>query len=224
MSKLLPLLEQISELHPDALLKELATDLKAAIATHGAYRPDTITRAAQHHATHTHTGTARTKPTPTARQTQPRRAPAAATATTARAQSKPAKRTEPLITEISSVSMATKDNGTPDAPGAPASSAEQLRVSGSSAERRDRPLAASIPVSPFSAGTAGAEGGPSFISECLLEACDPDVPTRAAALRTLTRALQNHQQEALEAQEKLVTVRQRECLQSCAVCAVFLCI
>ncbi|XP_031420785.1 transport and Golgi organization protein 6 homolog isoform X2 [Clupea harengus] len=206
MSKLLPLLEQISELHPDALLKELATDLKAAIATHGAYRPDTITRAAQHHATHTHTGTARTKPTPTARQTQPRRAPAAATATTARAQSKPAKRTEPLITEISSVSMATKDNGTPDAPGAPASSAEQLRVSGSSAERRDRPLAASIPVSPFSAGTAGAEGGPSFISECLLEACDPDVPTRAAALRTLTRALQNHQQEALEAQEKLVTL------------------
>ncbi|KAG5273642.1 hypothetical protein AALO_G00153820 [Alosa alosa] len=238
MSKLLPLLEQISELHPDALVKELATDLRAAIATHGAYRPGTITRAAQHHATHTHTGTgtAPGRATPTVQRTQHRTAAAAVTTTktksasTAHTQSKPAKRTAPLITEISSISTTTNDNRTPAAPGIPASSAEptaaskeQLRVRGPSAGSRAPPPAGSISVSTSRAGSAGARGGPSGsgqrqeqgeglaqgrlpLSECLLEACDPDVPTRAAALRTLTRALQERQQEALEAQEKLLTL------------------
>lgn len=43
-------------------------------------------------------------------------------------------------------------------------------------------------------------------SDLLLEALDPDVPTRAAALRTLTHMLQNKTAEALQAQEKILNV------------------
>lgn len=237
MSKLLLPLEQISELHPDALVKELATDLRAAIATHGAYRPDNITRAAQHHATpaHTSASTAPNRPTPPAQRTQPRTALATTTnaaATTARAHSKPAKKATPLITEISSISTATKDNRTPAAQGKLASPAAEPSPApsarGSSTGSHHGPPAGSNTLaSPSRAESARAEGDPPgagqrhqqveglaqerlALSECLLEACDPDVPTRAAALRTLTRALQERQQEVLEAQEKLLMVSQPE--------------
>ncbi|XP_062403575.1 transport and Golgi organization protein 6 homolog [Sardina pilchardus] len=233
MSKLLPPLEQISELHPDALVKELATDLRAAIATHGAYRPDTIAHAAQRHATHTGTGTGTgtvpSRATPTAQRVQHRTAASTTTAattksaSTARAQSKPAKRTAPLITEISSVSTTTDDNRTRAVPGTPAPSAEPTATPKGQPGAPGGPSAGSIPVSVSRAGSAGPRGGPSGsgqrleqggglargrmpLSECLLEACDPEVPTRAAALRTLTRALQERQQEALEAQEKLLAL------------------
>ncbi len=43
-------------------------------------------------------------------------------------------------------------------------------------------------------------------SEWLLEACDPDVPTRAFALRVLTQMVQNGNPEAVQAQEKVLKV------------------
>lgn len=43
-------------------------------------------------------------------------------------------------------------------------------------------------------------------SDWLLEACDPDVPTRAFALRILTQMVQNGNPEAVQAQEKVLTV------------------
>ena len=51
---------------------------------------------------------------------------------------------------------------------------------------------------------AAPSAGP--LSELLLEACDPDVPTRAVALRTLTRMVQTGDPEAVQAQEKVLTV------------------
>lgn len=43
-------------------------------------------------------------------------------------------------------------------------------------------------------------------SEWLLEACDPDVPTRAFALRVLTQMVKNRHPEAVQAQEKVFMV------------------
>lgn len=50
--------------------------------------------------------------------------------------------------------------------------------------------------------------GPSTesFSDWLLQACDPDVPTRACALRVLTQMVQNQKPEAIQAQEKVLTV------------------
>ena len=44
------------------------------------------------------------------------------------------------------------------------------------------------------------------LSDWLLEACDPDVPTRAFALRLLTQMVQNENPEAVQAQEKVLMV------------------
>lgn len=43
-------------------------------------------------------------------------------------------------------------------------------------------------------------------SDVLLEASDPDVPTRAAALRELTQMVQQKRPEAMQAQEELLNV------------------
>uniref|UniRef100_A0A672PNT2 Transport and golgi organization 6 homolog n=1 Tax=Sinocyclocheilus grahami TaxID=75366 RepID=A0A672PNT2_SINGR len=43
-------------------------------------------------------------------------------------------------------------------------------------------------------------------SEWLLEACDPDVPSRAVALRSLTRSVRDRDKEALQNKDKLLTL------------------
>ncbi|KAM8861636.1 transport and Golgi organization protein 6 homolog [Synchiropus picturatus] len=52
-----------------------------------------------------------------------------------------------------------------------------------------------------SCGGGGAE--PTF-SECVMDACHPDVPTRAVALRVLTRMLQSREPPAVKEKEKLL--------------------
>nr|XP_046250664.1 transport and Golgi organization protein 6 homolog [Scatophagus argus] len=42
MSRLLPPLETLSQVHPDVVIQELASNLRAVIATHGAYRPENL--------------------------------------------------------------------------------------------------------------------------------------------------------------------------------------
>uniref|UniRef100_A0A8C7Q392 Transport and golgi organization 6 homolog n=1 Tax=Oncorhynchus mykiss TaxID=8022 RepID=A0A8C7Q392_ONCMY len=120
MSRLLPPLEEISQRHPEVVIQELASDLRAAIATHGAYQPDNVTRA----------------------------------------------------TQYQSPKM---DNNV---------SGDSLGPAG---------------VSEPSSGTHSRA-----FSDCMLGACDPEVPTRAVALRTLTRAIQNGDREALQNQEKVL--------------------
>ncbi|XP_029952972.1 transport and Golgi organization protein 6 homolog isoform X2 [Salarias fasciatus] len=116
MSRLLPPLETLAQRHSDAFIQELASNLRAVIATHGAYRPDDLAAAA-----------AAAAPPP--RPTNP--PPQAAL------------RSEP------------------------------------------RPP-------------------PRPLSDWLLEACDPDVPTRALALRTLTHLVQVKDPEAVRAQDKVL--------------------
>ncbi|KAM4573366.1 transport and Golgi organization protein 6 homolog isoform 2-T2 [Odontesthes bonariensis] len=109
MSRLLPPLQTLSQQHRDVVVQELASNLGAVIATHGAFVPGPLSAAA-----------------------------ARASRTTE--------------------STAEEQKGHPRKP----------------------------------------------LSEWLLEACDPDVPTRAFALRMLTQKVQRRDPEAVQAQEKVL--------------------
>ncbi|XP_036399762.1 transport and Golgi organization protein 6 homolog [Megalops cyprinoides] len=195
MSALLPPLDRISQQHPDPVIQELAMDLRAAVATHGAFCPDSVTRAAHPVGSQTDTATPHT----------PHRTPASQkTHTTATPQT------------------------TPNTPASQATPLSEHRKASASARRGDRPTqtplveevsqgAARSPTGTEAHMTVPAGGGSGVskspaaspskaFSECLLEACHPDVPTRAVALRTLTRALQERNTEALQAQERVLTL------------------
>ncbi|KAI4823320.1 hypothetical protein KUCAC02_011913 [Chaenocephalus aceratus] len=122
MRRLLPPLETLSEKHPDVFIQELASNLRAVIATHGAYRPEHFPSEAQ--------GC---------------RGP-------------------------DTMSQNTR------------SACRWGRTSGTS---KPGP-----PVKPF--------------SDLLLEACDPDVPTRAFALRVLTLMVRKQNPEAAQEREKVL--------------------
>uniref|UniRef100_A0A672PGP2 Transport and golgi organization 6 homolog n=1 Tax=Sinocyclocheilus grahami TaxID=75366 RepID=A0A672PGP2_SINGR len=113
MDELLPHLEQISQKHPEPVIQELASDLRATIATHGAYRPKPVPKTATQHS--------------------------------------------------------TTAGGIPDCGNSEPSSSKAF-------------------------------------SEWLLEACDPDVPSRAVALRSLTRSVRDRDKEALQNKDKLLTL------------------
>lgn len=144
MVKLLPLLEKLSQVHSVAAVQELAFSLRSVIATHGAYRPEDLTRP-------NCSFTGRQKPPP--------------------------KADHPPMPPHSSASHC------------PPPSMQEMH-SGSSG----------------GAAGGGVKTHLKAFSDVLLEALDPDVPTRAAALRTLTHMVQNKTAEALQAQEKILNV------------------
>ncbi|XP_041851971.1 transport and Golgi organization protein 6 homolog isoform X2 [Melanotaenia boesemani] len=126
MSRLLPPLQTLSQQHPDEVIQELASNLRAVIATHGAFRPENL--------------------------------PAAA-------------------------SSSRKPEKAAESHEFPASSSRPPRVAGKSST---------------------ADSPNKLFSDWLLEACDPDVPTRAFALRILTRMVQHKNPEAIQDQEKVL--------------------
>lgn len=151
MSKLLPPLEILSQQHPDVIIQELASNLRAVIATHGAYRPDSSSEAIS------------------VTDAPPPRNHKTAVKGEANDSHKPAKSHERLT---------ASSGGSGISPGC------EGQISGSSD---------SCPPS-------------KPISDWLLEACDPDVPTRAYALRILTQMVQRRNPEAIQAQEKILTL------------------
>uniref|UniRef100_A0A8C7ZD72 Transport and golgi organization 6 homolog (Drosophila) n=1 Tax=Oryzias sinensis TaxID=183150 RepID=A0A8C7ZD72_9TELE len=136
MSKLLPPLDSLSQLHPDGVIQELAANLRAVITTRGAYRPENLA------------------------------APAASCS------GNPQTSTNGSTMQINEV----KESRTP------------VRTS-----------------SPHPASSAGAknsnrnpESPTKPLSDWLIEACDPNVPTRAFALRTLTQMVQLKDPETVQ--------------------------
>lgn len=162
MSKLLPHLDTLSQ-HSEVVIQELASSLSAVIATHGAYRPESLT------------DTAQPFKNPAFRKTQKMQTKAKNSQTGPH--SSPPDSNPPPNTQI-----------TP-----PASSG------GSAAE-----------LGPKGGGRTFGTNDPHPVtkafSDWLLEACDPDVPTRAVALRGLTQMVQNGKAEAIQAQEKILKV------------------
>ncbi|KAM4553367.1 transport and Golgi organization protein 6 homolog [Fundulus diaphanus] len=139
MSRLLPPLEALSQRHPDAVVQELASNLRAVIATRGAYRPDDL-------------------------------AGAAAARGSTEPESEGNNRQTPASTHSSS-------------PQQPCPTGGGERTSAGDPDPDDKPF-----------------------SDWLLEACDPDVPTRAFALRVLTQRVRRRDPEAVQAQEKVLTL------------------
>ncbi|XP_054476593.1 transport and Golgi organization protein 6 homolog isoform X2 [Anoplopoma fimbria] len=170
MSRLLPPLESLSQKHSEVVIQELASDLRAVIATHGAYRPENFTTVAP-----------------------PSRNPE----TTVKNNRGPLRKKQNMQTE------ATNLQTSPHSP---------LPNSNSPSNSHDRHPASSgmsaAGVSPKGGGrTSGASNlhlptKPLF--DLLHEACDPDVPTRAFALRVLTQMVQKENPEVVQAQEKVL--------------------
>ncbi|XP_034541556.1 transport and Golgi organization protein 6 homolog [Notolabrus celidotus] len=168
LSRLLPPLDTLSQKHADVFIQELASNLKAVIATHGAYRPENLTTAAQS---------------------------STITAKTAKNNSVPQKKkkkiaTKPVGLEARPRSTSTISNSQSDTQIRPSASPEGSPAGGSPTGGKRK---AREPQTP-----------PKTFSDCLLEACDPDVPTRAYALRVLTQMVQRKNPEAVQGQEEVL--------------------
>ncbi|XP_072554692.1 transport and Golgi organization protein 6 homolog [Paramormyrops kingsleyae] len=167
-SCLLQPLELICQRHADPVIRELASDLRVALATRGAFCPDTVTQAARRHGPQAGTD-------PNSRS----EAAAEKCATTTVSHTAPDSQRDPCVTFD------------PNGCARPGHRAAAAPDSGSLSDQ----LSSSGPRVPLSGRT---------FSECILEACDPDIPTRASALRTLARAIREREPEALRFQEKVL--------------------
>ncbi|XP_059192150.1 transport and Golgi organization protein 6 homolog isoform X2 [Centropristis striata] len=171
MSKLLPPLETLSQKHPEVVIQQLASNLRAVIATHGAYKPENFTFDAQ-----------------------PSRNPER----TAMPNTVPFRNEQTRQTEANN--SKTSPHSSPSDSHLPSNThIRQPASSGSSAGGR----------SPKGGGRTSGTSNPPCpptkpLSDWLLEACDPDVPTRAFALRVLTQMVQKKNPEAVQAQEKIL--------------------
>lgn len=154
MSRLLSPLDTLSQLHPEVFIQELASNLRAVIATHGAYKPDTVSSSAAHLSCNSDT-TMQTKK-----------------------KQKTSNKTSTSSSTSGGSSERETTNNIPARPSTPA---------------RARGLVTSVPPA-------------KPLSDWFLEACDPDVPTRAFALRGLTQLVQSQDPEAVQAQEKVFVV------------------
>ncbi|XP_026143171.1 transport and Golgi organization protein 6 homolog isoform X2 [Carassius auratus] len=167
MGELLPHLEQISQQHPEPVIQELASDLRATIATHGAYRPKTVPKTATQHST-------------------------------AQSPAQPAGHSShslPACTQSSRVPSRQQERSQP------ISQPKHTTDSGATPKVNEIQNARGIRSSDISKPSSSKA-----FSECLLEACDPDVPTRAVALRLLTRSVSDGDKEALQNKDKLLTL------------------
>ncbi|KAJ8281215.1 hypothetical protein GJAV_G00064910 [Gymnothorax javanicus] len=201
MALLLPPLDYISQKHPEIVIQELASDLRAAIATHGAFSPDTISQAAHDRIP----------------QRNPRTAKPQVTSNKDTASSRLAQKARDTPSPKNALKTASPQVTCSMSPPQTANSGTDVRTGGVSAGEGVGMSLPSAGRSPGGAGRAGADlsgggagpPGPSSeraFSECLLEACDLDVPTRAVALRSLTRALQERSPEALQGQDRVLTL------------------
>ncbi|XP_056334755.1 transport and Golgi organization protein 6 homolog isoform X2 [Danio aesculapii] len=154
MAELLPYLEQISQQHPEPVIQELASDLRATIATHGAYHPKPVLKTAgQHNTAHS-----------------------------------PAQHANHSSNSSPATTSSSRAPSRSQIPSQPLSHPKNTADLGAKPKVKDF-----TEISPNKA-----------FSECMLEACDPDVPTRAVAVRSLTRSLRDGDREALQNKDKLL--------------------
>ncbi|XP_007670709.2 transport and Golgi organization protein 6 homolog isoform X2 [Ornithorhynchus anatinus] len=176
LKQLVPLLEEISLTYPEPIIQELAADLRITICTHGAFSTDAVSLAAQN----------------VLRNREPRE--------------RTLENKQDAQDEISS-----------EAQEAPLQSQQQsseklLHTDTSSATRpvQEARGVASGRQSPLPTGASANQSScsrtPEQIQEVLLSAYDPDIPVRAAALRTLSQWIKQKDPEALKKQEKLLGI------------------
>nr|XP_034974798.1 transport and Golgi organization protein 6 homolog isoform X2 [Zootoca vivipara] len=159
---LVPLLEDLSHVHPEPVIQELAADLRITICTHGAFSTETVSSAAQSTLGKSDAGVA-VKPRALVRQGLSKRPP--------RETSNP-KAALPQDHMESSLGTDPISN---------------------------------LPKGPVAGESVAEPGcGSQDLQELLLSVYDPDIPARAAALRSLSRLIEQRDSEALKIQEKLL--------------------
>ncbi|XP_056137878.1 transport and Golgi organization protein 6 homolog [Lampris incognitus] len=220
MLRLLPSLAELSQKHPEVVIQELASNLRVVIATHGVYRPESLPATDQRtrnpettqnnqkvcsmkqqkmqpqtkdsHVSHYNlhssaVDTIHNSPTPhtlanTASTAQPKKNPHPnRTHASFDAEDPQAKDINQTLTKLFT-SGHNEYTKTPEA------FAPDRGIK--SGERNSGITNTGPPTKAF--------------SDLLLEACDPDVPTRAVALRALTRMIQDGIADTVEAQEKVL--------------------
>ncbi|KAK3570445.1 hypothetical protein QTP86_019311 [Hemibagrus guttatus] len=216
MVRLLPPLKQISQQHPEPVIQELALDLRASIATRGAYHTDSVTNAAQccSHSSYTQIKNRVTS------QTKGNRVKPGGTSQSLKAhvsqniemqhdiqQSPKIPSTCCSVTAQSTASVPSHSQNT--ARLGTVSTAAEVREQSQSFQHIDERNLKSFRPKPAASTHISASNVPTqekVFSEWLLEACDPDVPTRAMALRALTRCVKEGTKEALHARDKLLMI------------------
>ncbi|XP_042336576.1 transport and Golgi organization protein 6 homolog [Sceloporus undulatus] len=162
LKRLLPLLEEVSRIHPEPVIQELAADLRMTICTHGAFSTETITSAAQTTLGKTCAEAAAKTKVNTARDTSEKSG-----------SETPEPRLPPKTTALVPLSPTPKSH-----------------------------LAAKSVPETMNSGPSATQD----LRELLLSAYDPDIPARAAALRSLSRLIEQRDPEALKTQETLLKV------------------
>ncbi|XP_078524411.1 transport and Golgi organization protein 6 homolog isoform X2 [Lissotriton helveticus] len=173
MKQLMPLLQQISLVHPDPVIQELASDLRITIATHGAYPTEYTDKTNSGPAGTGEYGQGRTKHRegPGTEKTVLKNPTLGSEERTAQ-DGVPSPRLTPV-------------QETPPSAAAEVGAAETPRVRTDASKRTEAHT-------------------PQQFQELLESAYDPEIPVRAAALRTITRLIDRRDQEALKQQEKVL--------------------
>ncbi|XP_036297255.1 transport and Golgi organization protein 6 homolog [Pipistrellus kuhlii] len=165
LKQLLPLLERVSNTHPDPVIQELAADLRITISTHGAFSTEAVSVAAQ---------STLSKRDPERKMEE-------------RQQTSHERYTDVSVTHL-----------------------EQQQSHAKSSQTGLKSSAPLIPQEVSEPSTTANQKSGSItteqLQEVLLSAYDPQIPTRAAALRTLSRWIEQREARALEVQEKLLKI------------------
>ncbi|XP_060779781.1 transport and Golgi organization protein 6 homolog isoform X3 [Neoarius graeffei] len=216
MARLLAPLEQISQQHPESVIQELASDLRATIATRGAYHSDSVTNAAQ---CYSHSGYAQTKNRVTS---QDKGNPIKPSGISERPKAHDGQNIEmmhviPQPSKVTSTCCAVSAQSVASVPSHSQNTAHLDTVSSStdvgeqaqSIQHRDERNGKSFRPKPADSTPTSASTAPTqenVFHEWLLEACDPDVPTRAMALRALNKCVKEGTKEAKQAHDKLLMI------------------
>ncbi|XP_069848717.1 transport and Golgi organization protein 6 homolog isoform X1 [Dipodomys merriami] len=165
LKQLLPLLEKVSNIYPDPVIQELATDLRITISTHGAFATESVSVAAQ--------------------STLKRKDPEG---------------------KIEKQQQISHDRHT----GVAQSHLEQQQNHEKSPQMGQEYNTPFIPKEDSEPSTITNKKSGSItteqLQEVLLSAYDPQIPTRAAALRTLSQWIEQREAKALERQERLLQI------------------
>ncbi|XP_043351229.1 transport and Golgi organization protein 6 homolog isoform X3 [Dermochelys coriacea] len=172
LKQLVPLLEEISRIHLEPVIQELAADLRITICTHGAFSTQTVGTAAQS-TLGKKIGSSRSG---------------------GQTHTNPTERPEDKAAGLSLGQPQSNENCS-HTNSSLASNPSPKGKNGESTVQKECPV-----------GTPTADHTRQQLQELLLSAYDPEIPVRAAALRHLSRLLEQRDPDGLKAQEKLLKV------------------
>ncbi|XP_039619449.1 transport and Golgi organization protein 6 homolog [Polypterus senegalus] len=201
LKHILPLLQEMSDHHPEVIIQELASDLRITIATHGAFTPETVT-----HAAHRTMCQDDTKAEKHSEQASSQNTVAPPDANVEKGRKCTRNENHELKNEETITFIDRNRKGQEHLK-------EQTAIKESSFPDIQSKINQDIPINLVgtncnndqSKDHGNCEDG-KLVSECILEAVHPDIPTRATALRQLTQMIKSKNAEAVNCEEKILLV------------------